>query len=108
MAETNRGMKSVGIIAKKHTAIADFAQHIYSSHPELKGRVLEDSIGLPYQLTDKLYDIIPAGGLLYIRINMVQQYTDEQVSIILQTIAIERETTTSALVENDYNTFSQW
>src|SRR5438128_32840 len=108
MADTNSGMKHITMTAGKQSRVADFAQLLYSTHPELRGRVLEDATGLPYQLTDMLNNIIPASGFLHIRINLVQQYTDEQVSIVLQTIAIERETSSSALVENDYDTFSQW
>src|SRR5437879_11175169 len=108
MADTNSGMKHISMLAEKQSRVADFAQFIYSAHPELRGRVLEDSTGLPYQLTDMLHNVIPASGLLHVRINTVQQYTDEQISIVLQTIAIERESSPSALVENDYNTFSQW
>ena len=108
MVETNSGWANVEMIAEKLATIADFAQLLYKTYPELKGKVLEDSSALPYQLTDKLYDVIPTSGLLHVKVNLVQQYTNDQVQTALQTLAAQRETTVQGLVDDTFNTFAQW
>src|SRR5436853_5212607 len=108
LVETNSGQAQVEMVTEKLATIADFAQFIYKSHPELKGKVIEDSSALPYQLTDRLYDVIPTSGLLYVRINLIQQYTNAQAETALQTIAAQRETTVQGLVDDTFSSFTQW
>jgi hypothetical protein len=87
------------------STIADFAQYIYSEVPSVRDRVLEDYLGLPYQLTDVL-DHITTIPLLHIRINAVQVYTAEQKSHALQVIAALRGTTPELLAADTLSTLN--
>ena len=88
--------------------VMDFLHTIYSAGASTRYRVLEDHLGLPYQLTDKLVDIVPASGILSTNLNTVQEYTVEQINTALQTIAIQRQTTSDTLVAHSLTSFMQW
>ncbi|HTD19642.1 MAG TPA: hypothetical protein VK667_08945, partial [Ktedonobacteraceae bacterium] len=79
------------------STVADFAQLIYTQEPELQSRVLEDIHGLPYELTDLLEHIVPCSGVLAFRINAVLEYSAEQASHAVQTIAALRALTPDAV-----------
>ena len=79
------------------STIADFAQLVYTQSPETQSKVLEDRLGLPYELTDMLEHIVPVNGVLSIRINVVQEYTAEQASLAITTIAALRAVSTDTL-----------
>src|SRR5580765_414299 len=88
--------------------IMDFLHTIYTADATTRYRVLEDHLGLPYQLTDKLVDIVPASGTLSAHLNTIQEYTVEQINTALQTIAIQRQTTSETLVAHSLTSFMQW
>ena len=96
LGESQAQSRTVTMEAFPGSTIADFAQYIYSEVPSVRDRVLEDYLGLPYQLTDVL-DHITTIPLLHIRINAVQVYTAEQKSHALQVIAALRGTTPELL-----------
>ena len=89
------------------STVADFAQLIYSQVPETQSKVLEDRLGLPYELTDQLEHIVPKSGIISMRVNIVQSYTAEQASLALQTIAIQRATTAEALAADPLSTLTK-
>src|SRR5438128_8183018 len=92
--------------ATDENTMADFAHKVYSLIPEAKGKMLEDHLGLPYQLTDKLEHTVPVNGMMLIRVNQVQEYSADELHTALQTIAITRETTVATLLAGPLSTLT--
>ena len=105
LATYEGGSKNISMEVTPENTVADFVNYIYSEVPQTKGRILEDTIGLPYELTDPLAYIVPASGILLTRLNAVQQYTPEQMEFAVQTLAALRSTTAEELLNNEFASF---
>ena len=102
----NSNTTEVTMEATDENTMADFAHKVYTLVPEVKGKMLEDRLGLPYQLTDRLEHIVPVSGMLNIRINQVQEYSPDELQNALQTIAIMKETTVANLLAGPLSTLT--
>src|SRR5580765_1977071 len=108
IVRTENDSQTFSMNAIDDATVMDFLNTIYTTDASTRYRVLEDHLGLPYQLTDKLVDIVPASGILSAHLNTVQEYTVEQINTALQTIAIQRQTTSETLVAHSLTSFMQW
>jgi hypothetical protein len=82
--------------------VVDFAIMIYKDFPEHKGKVLEDLIGLPYELSDLAERQVPASGLLTMRVSPTLEYTQAQIDAAITAAAAIRSTTVEELLNGPF------
>jgi hypothetical protein len=75
---------------------------IYKDFPEHKGKVLEDLIGLPYELSDLAERQVPASGLLTMRVSPTLEYTQAQIDAAITAAAAIRSTTVEELLNGPF------
>jgi hypothetical protein len=85
--------------------VADFANMVYENFPEHKGKMMEDRIGLPYRLTEMATTVVPASGLLSMRISPTLEYSPEHVARAVGFIAAMRSTTAEELLNGPFSSF---
>ena len=89
------------------STIADLAQLVYTQSPETQSKVLEDRLGLPYELTDLLEHIVPCSGVMALRVNAVLEYSAEQANHAVQTIAALRALTPDAVATGSLSSLAK-
>ena len=87
------------------TTVADIASMVYEDFPELKGRVFEDKIGLPYNLAELAKNIVPASGLANLRVNPMLEYSPEELARAVGFAAAIKSTTMDELLNGSYASF---
>jgi hypothetical protein len=85
--------------------VADMAQMIYEDFPEHKGKMLEDGLGLPYELSEKAEFIVPASGTISVRVSPTLEYSPEQLSTAVTIAAVMRSTTVEELRSGSFSSF---
>ena len=87
------------------TTVADFANWVYKDFPEHKGKVLEDTIGLGYELAEMAEHIVPASGMVRIKISQTLEYSPEKLAAAVNFVAVMRSTTADALLTDAFSSF---
>ena len=90
----------------KENTVADFANQVYTAFPELKGRILEDSLGLPYQLSEMADRVVPASGVLRVVISPTLEYSASELSAAVNFVACMRSTTKEELLVDEFKSFA--
>jgi hypothetical protein len=85
--------------------VADMAQLIYEDFPEHKGKMLEDKLGLPYELSEKAEVIVPASGTISVRVSPTLEYSPEQLRAAVTLAAVMRSTTVEELQSGSFSSF---
>jgi hypothetical protein len=88
-----------------NTIVADVAKMIYEDFPEHKRKMIEDVIGLPYELTEMAEHIVPASGLINVRVSPTLEYTQDKLDAAVTFAAAMQSTTVEALLHGSYSSF---
>jgi hypothetical protein len=88
-----------------NTIVADIAKMIYEDFPEHKRKMIEDVIGLPYELTEMAEHIVPASGLINVRVSPTLEYTQDKLDAAVTFAAAMQSTTIEALLHGSYSSF---